>query len=391
MTEATPIKRELADVLSRYGDQFRAIHKLSTHHRKVMFAIENCRSAVLGGHITKCNKCGKEQIYYNSCRNRHCPKCQQLKKQTWIEQLSARLLPVRYFHIVFTIPCELNRLCLQNQSVMYDLLFKAASQTILTLGRDPAHLGAETGLVAILHTWGQTLTEHPHLHVLVPAGGWSAINGYWKSSKKRFLFPVRTMSSLFRGKFLGALKEAYNARNLKFNGSISELISPTAFQQLVGLLYNKPWVVYAKKPFKSPASIIEYLGRYTNRVAITNDRIQTIEDGNVCFAWKDYRDRGARKVMTLAAVEFIRRFMLHVLPKGFYKIRYYGLLSSRKHKQLEEYRRLMGFKAATNRLLGLNTTQAAALVFGRDPTHCPFCGQGQLIIQKIFSFKERAP
>ena len=367
-----PKKSELGDIFSLFGEEYRRKHKLPLQQRKVMFAVEACRTSVLGGHVDSCNSCGHKRISYNSCRNRHCPKCQNLNKEKWIEKLSCNLLPVKYFHIVFTIPSELNRLCLVNQKVLYDILFQSASQTILSLAKDEKHLGVLSGLVAVLHTWGQNLMDHPHLHTMVPAGGWSEWNGYWKNTKKNFFIHVKVLSKVFRGKFLAAIKTAYKNKQLKFEGEIKSLNQSGNFKNLIDILYKKDWVVYAKEPFKNASGIIKYLGNYTHRIAISNDRIQKIEGDEILFGWKDYRDNSKRKMMSLTAHEFIRRFLLHVLPPGFCKIRYYGILSSRnRNTVLQKCKNAMAIKEAKSKFEGLMWNEVLKIVTGFDVIMCP--------------------
>lgn len=375
-----PKKSELGDIFSLFGEEYRRKHKLPLQQRKVMFAVEACRTSVLGGHVDSCNSCGHKRISYNSCRNRHCPKCQNLNKEKWIEKLSCNLLPVKYFHIVFTIPSELNRLCLVNQKVLYDILFQSASQTILALAKDEKHLGVLSGLVAVLHTWGQNLMDHPHLHTMVPAGGWSEWNGYWKNTKKNFFIHVKVLSKVFRGKFLAALKTAYENKQLKFEGEVKSLNQSGNFKNLIDILYKKDWVVYAKEPFKNASGIIKYLGNYTHRIAISNDRIQKIEGDEILFGWKDYRDNSKRKTMSLPAHEFIRRFLLHVLPPRFCKIRYYGILSSRnRNTVLQKCKNAMAIKDAKSKFEGLMWNEVLKIVTGFDVLMCPHCKKGKMI------------
>ena len=389
---AVPKKLELGDVFSLFGEEYRRKHKLPLQQRKVMFAVEACRTSILGGHVDSCDSCDHKRISYNSCRNRHCPKCQNLNKEKWIEKLSCNLLPVKYFHIVFTIPSELNRLCLVNQKVLYDILFYAASQTILTLAKDEKHLGVLSGLVAVLHTWGQNLMDHPHLHTMVPAGGWSEWNGYWKNTKKNFFIHVRVLSKVFRGKFLAALKTAYENKQLKFEGEIKPLAQIGNFKTLLDLLYKKDWVVYAKEPFKNASGIIKYLGNYTHRIAISNERIQKIEGDNVLFGWKDYRDNRKRKIMSLHAQEFMRRFLLHVLPPGFCKIRYYGILSSRNRKTvLKKCKNAMAIKEVKSKFEGLIWNEVLKIVTGFDILTCPHCKKGKMIQVGTFSSRKAPP
>lgn len=392
MKKATfPQKPELADIFSLFGQAYRKKHRLPPQHRKVMFAIEACRTAVLGGHVYSCDNCDHKQIAYNSCRNRHCPKCQALKRETWVEKLSCTLLPVKYFHVVFTIPPELNRLCLINQRVMYDILFQAASQTILALASDKKRLGVLTGLVAVLHTWGQNLSDHPHLHTLVPAGGWSEWNGYWKKTRKNFFISVKVMSRVFRGKFLFLLKNAFNEGQLKFEGDIKPLARKEAFKNMLNALYARAWVVYSKQPFKNASGIIKYLGNYSHRVAISNDRIQHIENGRVTFGWKDYRSGGRRKTMTLSAEEFIRRFLLHVLPNGFCKIRYYGLFASRSRSFLKKCRRAMAIREQVSKFVGKDWKEILKIVTGHDALLCPACRKGLMNLTMTFAGKRGPP
>lgn len=377
---AVPKNPELRDIFSLFGEEYRKNHKLPLQQRKVMFALEACRTSILGGHVDSCNNCDHKRISYNSCRNRHCPKCQNLNKEKWVEKLSCTLLPVKYFHIVFTIPSELNRLCLVNQKIMYDILFQAASETILTLAKDKKHLGILSGLVAMLHTWGQNLTDHPHLHTMVPAGGWSEWNGYWKNSKQKFLIHVKVLSKVFRGKFLAALKKTHANGEMKFEGDIKPLSQKENFKILLDLLYNKDWVVYAKAPFKNATGIIKYLGNYSHRIAISNQRIQKIEGNKISFKWKDYKDKSLRKTMTLSSQEFIRRFLLHTLPAGFCKIRYYGILSSRNRKTvLQKCKKAMAIKESKSKFEGLIWHDVLKMITGIDLLLCPHCKKGKMI------------
>jgi hypothetical protein len=319
---------ELANILHTYGEEFHSKYKVPLQHLKVLNAIRICRTSSLGGHVERCGKCSAIRISYNSCRNRHCPKCQFLKTEQWIENRKADLLPIGYFHVVFTIPSELNNLCLVNSEIVYGILFKSAWETLRTLGEDNKYLGAQTGAIAVLHTWGQNLMLHPHLHCIVPQGGLD--KDKWKNPRyKNFLYPVQVVSSLFRGKFLNYLKEAYKNNNLKFEGESEQIRDRQKFGTLLNNLYTKDWVVFCKEPFSGPEEVIEYMGRYTHRIAISNHRIKEIDGGYVAFTYKDYKDGSKQKMLKLEAVEFIRRFCLHVLPCGFIKIRHYGLLSNR--------------------------------------------------------------
>ena len=360
---------EVQDIFGRYGASFIETHHPPPHIQKVIRAIHNCRTAALGGHTDTCDDCGYTHISYNSCRNRHCPKCQALSKERWIMARQRELLPVTYFHVVFTLPSELDTIVLQNQETMYNLLFKISQETIRELARDKKYLGAEIGLTAILHTWGQNLTMHPHIHMIVPGGGLT-LHGQWQKSCKKFFIPVKVMAKKFRGKFLHHLKEA----KLEFKGGQEYLKDAEQFYNLISSLYEKDWYVYCKRPFKTTQSVLEYLGRYTHRIAISNHRIISLSDGQVSFKWRDYRDKGKAKVMILSAMEFMRRFLLHVLPPGFTKIRYYGLLASAvKAKRLTLCRRLL------NQLLivdyePLSTIELIQKLTGIDITLCPVCG-----------------
>jgi hypothetical protein len=356
---------EVADIFRQYGPSYREIHKLPLNQLRTMHAIEICRTAELGGHIDECTHCGHVRISYNSCRNRHCPKCQFLRKEKWIKAREKDLLPIRYFHVVFTIPDILNPLVLRNQEAIYNILFKAAKETLLELSKRFGKIG----FISILHTWGQNLMDHPHVHCIVTGGGLS--NNRWVSSRKKFFLPVKVMSRLFRGKFLFYLKKVHD--KLGFYGNISCLKEKDAFLSFLSQLYNKGWVVYCKPPFKGPETVIEYLGRYTHRIAITNHRIINMENGKVSFFWKDYADGGKTKIMTLDCFEFIRRFLLHVLPDGFVKIRYYGLLGNRNRKDdLILCRKALGINAETEHTV--QTWQELFLaVTGIDIMECPIC------------------
>lgn len=330
---------EVSDIFREYGAEFRKNYKTPNNHTSIMNLIVKCRTSGLGTHIERCCDCGYKTIAYNSCRNRHCPKCQYTVREKWISARKCELLPVPYYHVVFTIPDILNPLVLVNKRILYGILFKSASETLLRLGRDPNRLGAEIGIIAVLHTWGQTLVDHPHLHCIVPGGGLTADAKKWKYSKKarfnKFFIHVKVISDLFKKKFLYYLKKAYRNNELKFFGKLKTISYKNEFYKMLNTLYAKEWITYCKRPFGGAKQVIEYLGRYTHRVAISNNRIKRIEEGNVVFEYRDYRDY-KNKEMILTPVEFIRRFMLHILPEGFFKIRYYGILSSRKKKRLLE-------------------------------------------------------
>jgi hypothetical protein len=315
---------EVADIFRRHGAAYRIAHDghLGRVQRKVMGAIEACRSAALGGHTEHCTDCGLVRQAYNSCRNRHCPKCQGLARADWLAQRQADLLPTQYFHVVFTLPAPIAEIAFQNKAVVYNILFKAASETLRTIAADPKHLGAEIGLVALLHTWGQNLHHHPHVHCVVPGGGPSADGTRWVACRPGFFLPVRVLSCLYRRLVLEALKEAFDAGRLSFFGALAGLADPAAFARLIADMRKIDWVVYSKPPFGGPEQVLGYLGRYTHRVAIANRRLVSIEGGKVAFRWKDYRHHDKPKLMTLGAHEFIRRFLLHTLPDGFHRIRH---------------------------------------------------------------------
>src|SRR4030042_4868215 len=302
---------EVADIFRQHGPAYRESHRLPRNHLRVVRAIEVCRTAALGGHRDQCDHCGHVEISYNSCRNRHCPKCQTLRKEKWIEARSKDLLPIEYFHVVFSLPSELNLLVLLNQIVLYDLLFRSASETLTKLAQDPKHLGATVGITGILHTLGQNLMDHPHLHCIVTGGGLSP-DGTWQPSRRRFFLPVRVISALFRGKFLGLLKDSFKKKELVFPDSLRHLKDPTDFEIFRKNLYSKKWFVYCKPPFDGPKGVLQYLGRYTHRVAISNHRLLSNQGGRVSFLWRDYADHHRQKIMTLQANEFIRRFLLPV-------------------------------------------------------------------------------
>lgn len=322
---------EVADVFRLYGEAYRRDRPgLPASHRRVMAALTCCRTAALGGHIRLCPSCGHiEEISYNSCRNRHCPKCQSQARRQWLDARLAELLPVPYFHVVFTLPESLTDVALQNGRILYDLLFETVSRTLLTIARDKKHLGADIGFFAILHTWGQALLHHPHLHCVVPAGGLSTDRQRWVACRRGFLLPVRVLSRLFRRLFTGRLRELHDEGRLRLAGSIASLVDPLAFESFLGGLRSCEWVVYAKPPFGGPEHVLRYLGRYTHRVAISNHRILDVADGQVSFRYRDYRRPHEDHVLTLCAEEFIRRFLLHVLPARFVKIRHFGLFANR--------------------------------------------------------------
>ena len=327
---------EVADIVRTYGTAFLKRHHrwLTGLHLKVLRAIVACRTAALGGHIEQCDSCGQRAISYNSCLNRHCPKCQAAARQRWLEKRSAELLPVPYYHVVFTLPHVLTPLALQNKVLVYGLLFRAAAQTLLQIAADPKHLGANIGFLAVLHTWGQTLLAHPHLHCVVPGGGLSSDHRQWIPCGNKFFLPVKVLSPVFRAKFLAGLQRAFAKHQLKLAGQLASLQSPAAFADLLRTAAQLSWVVYAKRPFAGPAQVLTYLSRYTHRIAIANSRLVSMTDGKVSFLWRDYARGHQTRTMTLNADEFLRRFLLHVLPQGFVRIRYFGLLANRHRTQL---------------------------------------------------------
>ena len=379
---------ELQDIFQKFGQSYRQNHPLPLNQLKTMSAIESCRTSSQGGHVDVCDSCGHERISYNSCRNRHCPKCQGLAKEQWLLERERDLLEVGYFHVVFTVPDSLNPIALQNQKIFYSLLFKAASETLLELSRDPKYLGAEIGFISVLHTWGQNLMDHPHVHSIVPGGGLSFDGTRFVPSRKKFFIPVKVLSRKFRGKFLAFLKEAYQNSDLKFYGKLESLSGKTNFQALIDDLYQKEWVVYCKKPFKSPWHVLRYLGRYTHRVAISNQRIIDLQDGAgakapaVTFQWRDYKDDNKTKLMSVDAFEFIRRFLLHVLPSRFMKIRHYGILSNRnRNRKLRLCQRLTFSKSWE--VQKISAVELLLKLTGLDLRICPCCKQGKMVTKQI--------
>ena len=371
---------EVADVFRQYGGAYRCAHRLPLSHLKVMRAIEVCRTESLGGHVERCDTCGFERHAYNSCRNRHCPKCQALAKAAWLEARKADLLDVDYFHVVFTLPHAVNPIGLRNKKTVFDLLFRAAADTLQTFAADPRNgLGGKLGFTAVLHTWDQQLRDHFHLHCLVPAGALAPDRSRWIHARNGFLFPVKALSKVFRGKFIASLLQAFADRHLQFPGTIAPLGTPARFGQLVNALWKKSWVVYAKPPFGGPQKVLDYLGRYTHRVAISNHRITRIHDGSVSFTYRDRTSRNQKKTLTLPAPEFIRRFLLHVLPKGYVRIRHFGFLASRaKRKDLPRCRQLLGMPPRTPTADARPTRQALLELLGLDFTTCPHCRRGTL-------------
>jgi hypothetical protein len=369
---------EVADIIRAAGNSFieRNRKHLSWPQLKVLKAIRDCRTAALGGHLDRCSRCGHQAISYNSCRNRHCPKCQTSAREQWLAKRSEDLLPVPYFHLVFTIPHELSALALQNKKAVYDLLFRASADTILKIAADPKHLGAAVGFLSVLHTWGQNLQHHPHIHCVIPAGGLAPDGSRWVRSPSGFFLPVRVLSAVFRGKFAAGLKLLFQCRKLSFHGSLKHLADPKLYRAFLRQLFRKKWVVYAKRPFGGPEHVLQYLARYTHRVAISNHRLIGFDNGNVTFRWKDYAHGNKKRKMTVTADEFLRRFLLHVLPRGFVRIRSFGLLANRKRALLLPLCRKLLVAAPPVR----STTTVPA---STDFWPCPRCGSTMIITERL--------
>ncbi|MDX1429201.1 MAG: IS91 family transposase [Rhodothermales bacterium] len=366
---------EVADVIRRCGSTFVRSHgaSLCFEQRRALRDIAACRSQALGGHKLRCDRCGHEKVCYNSCRNRHCPKCQAGARAQWLESRQQELLDVPYFHVVFTLPEAVGRLALQNKREVYGILFRAAAETLQILGRDPKHLGAEVGFVAILHTWGQTLQHHPHLHCVVPGGGIRRQTRRWVASRPGFFLPVRVLSRLFRSRFVAHLQQARDQRQIRFHGQLTPLTDQHAWRQWLRPLRSTPWVVYSKPPFGGALQVLKYLARYTHRTAISNGRLVAFDGIHVSFTWKDYAHDNRARTMTLDATEFIRRFLLHVLPKGFVRVRYYGFLSNRDRKiNLRLVRSLLEQAEPGGELHAEHPSL--------DPPNCPACRNGRLIV-----------
>jgi hypothetical protein len=376
---------EVADIFRRRGPQYRQIHAgaLSRAQRRAMSAIELCRTAALGGHIEQCDTCGNQRITYNSCRHRACPKCQSLARAQWLERRRAELLPeVEYFHVVFTLPEPVAALAYQNKRMLYDVLFRTSAETLRTIAADPKHLGAEIGFLSVLHTWGQNLLHHPHVHCVVPGGGIAPDGERWIACRPGFFLPVRVLSRLFRRMFLEQLHRAFDAGGLRFGGQFERLRDPQAFAAWLAPAAQAEWVVYAKPPFGGAQQALDYLGRYTHRVAISNNRLLRFDGDSVLFRWKDYRHEARHRTMTLAADEFIRRFLLHVLPDGFNRIRSYGWLANcHRAAQLATCRRLLGVEQPVAALPtpGEDYRDRYLRLTGRSLRDCPVCGKGHMV------------
>jgi hypothetical protein len=386
-------KLEVADVFRLYGEAYRRKHSasLSTSQRRVMTAIEVCRTAALGGHLERCDSCPYERPCYDSCRDRHCPKCQSLARAEWVEKRKAEVLDCQYFHVVFTLPEVIAAIAYQNKDLVYGILFRAAAETLSTIAADPQHVGAEIGFFAVLHTWGQNLLFHPHLHCVVPGGGISPDGTRWLPCRPRFFLPVRVLSRLFRRLFLTYLQEAFDAGQLQFFSSLEVLHDPEDFARYLNPLRKQKWVVYAKPPFAGPQQVVNYVGRYTHRVAISNHRLLEIEDQQVKFQWRDYRDNNQQKTMILSAEEFIRRFLLHVLPRGFHRIRYYGFLGNRYRKEkLEQCRQLLNMtppnQSSPQPQPREDYRDRYETLTGHSVRECPVCHRGRMVVVKLLSW-----
>ena len=372
---------EVADLIRTAGDAFieRNRHWLSWKHVKVLWAIARCRTAALGGHLDECTRCGHRAISYNSCRNRHCPKCQTSARERWIAARQRELLPTRYVHVVFTLPRELAPLALQNKKVIYDLLFRASAETLLEVARDPRHLGAEIGFFSVLHTWSQKLQLHPHVHCVISAGGLSLDHTRWIKSHYRFFLPVKVLSRVFRGKFVAALKGAFREGQLRFYGNLARFAEPKIFAASLRPLFRKDWVVYAKRPFGGPEYVLQYLGRYTHRVAISNHRLVSFADGKVTFRWRDSAHHNEQKLMTLPLDEFLRRFLLHLLPKRFVRIRNFGFLANcRRTVSLPLCFLLFPSRSGPQTGQGSSTADGA-----KDFWRCPHCAGPMVLIKRL--------
>jgi hypothetical protein len=366
-----------------FWDQYGA--GLTPEQRRALDDLARCRTAALGGHVLECPECGHRPIAYNSCRNRHCPKCQGTAAARWLEAQAADLLPVPYFHVVFTLPAALNPLALENPRVVYDLLLRTAAATVLEVAADPKHLGARIGILSVLHTWGQNLQLHPHVHCVVPGGGLSPDGSRWIGCSPDFFLPVRVLSRVFRGKFLAGLRHASAQGQLQFSGTATEWARAESFEGLLSQAAQTDWVVYAKPPFGGPEQVLRYLARYTHRVAFSNSRLLGFEGGQVCFGWKDYAQNGCQRTMTLSAIEFVRRFLMHVLPAGFVRIRHYGLLSHRhRREQVALCRKLLERSPSSGSDVPELVPRPDCLSAVTPTKVCPVCGAGRMIVVEEF-------
>jgi hypothetical protein len=369
---------EVADLIRAAGAGFfeRNRRWLGWKHVKALRAIARCRTAALGGHLDQCTRCGHRAISYNSCRNRHCPKCQTAARDRWIAARQKELLPTRYVHVVFTLPAQLASLALQNKNLLYGLLLRASAETLLEVARDPRHLGAEIGFFSVLHTWSQRLTLHPHVHCVIPAGGLSLDHSHWVPSQQRFFLPLKVLSRVFRGKFVAGLRQAFQNGRLSFQGNLAPLAYPKTFAAWLRSLFRTDWVVYAKPPFGGPAYVLQYLGRYTHRVAISNHRLISFQQGQVTFRWRDSAHHNEQKLLTVSLDEFLRRFLLHLLPKGFVRIRHFGFLANRRRATLLPLC-LHRLGHAQQQQLQQSTSA------GMDLWSCPQCGGPMVVLERL--------
>ena len=374
-------RHEIADIFNRYGDQYRQNNNISCAQAKVMHHIQTCRTAALGGHVEQCNECGYEKIAYNSCRDRHCPKCQTMTKERWLNDRKGELLPCGYFHLVFTLPHALNPIVLTNKKIMLSMLFAVVNESLQAFAKDPQwRLNGQLGLIAVLHTWSQTLVDHFHIHCLVPAGALSQTIDKWIPARQSFLFRIKSLAKEYRKRYLQKLKKAYQQNKIIFPGKTEELGVPQAFEEMTQKLAEIEWIAYAKRPFAGPEQVLEYLGRYTHRIAISNNRVLEIDNGRVVFSYRDRKNNNEKKTMNLDADEFIRRFLLHVLPKGFMKIRYFGFLSNMKKKGcIQIIRKLLECKAELVEQGKETAQEIMQRVTGIDITCCPKCQKGKMI------------
>lgn len=380
----------LQEVMSVHGEDYIRRKRLPSNIIRAIYSIQYCKTASLGGHIYECDECGETTIAYNSCRNRHCPKCQTYAKELWIYERSKSLLPTHYFHMVFTVPEQLNSLILFNQKELYSILFSSVSETLLELAKDKKYLNADIGFTTVLHTWGQNLMNHPHIHCIVPGGGLSLDKSKWIKSKQKFFIPVKVLSRKFRGKFLYYLNKLYIDNKLVFPESISALSSRNIFNEFKDSLYKKEWIVYSKAPFKSASYVVQYLGRYTHRVAISDNRIIKVDNKNVVFKWRDYKDKNKEKIMTLKADEFIRRFTMHILPDRFVKIRHYGILGNR-NKKLKFKRCLEIFRVKPRDDEKLSSAELFFKLTGIKIGMCKICEKGNLIEKGVLMPRSYSP
>lgn len=366
------------DVFLKFYPQYKEKYTPSGQQVKAAGDIMHCKTADLGGHVEKCDDCGHIVVHYNSCRNRHCPSCQGVKKEVWVDERSRDILNAPYFHVVFTMPQQLHSLIYQNQELLYPLMYKALSQTLMELSNDEKYLGAQIGFFSLLHTWGQDLHYHPHIHTVVLAGGLTKLK-QWRRTRKKFFIPVKVLSKKFRGKYLHHLKEYYHQNLLVFYGDAKKHQDPRCFQNLIDQCFKKKWYSFTQRTFSGPIAVIKYLGRYTHQIALSNTRIISMDEHTVSITIKDYKDKNQKKILTLKGVEFIRRFLMHILPKGFVKIRHYGLLANRNRKtKLALCRKLTRSPVYKPKFEGLETLEILSLLIGRDVTVCPTCGKGKM-------------